>query len=276
VVAVVITRSELFRFSLRKYQFFDAQIRTESAIGRESISAFRHIKLYFYKFLLWISGRSTRIIFLTGRYRLLFTCWLGFLLPATIISIFFRAFWLSYWLTRLTLNVCFRKPPLQVNKNYDFLIPHCFSSASYSLQNPDDVVYTVTGRSGLAVHFLEIFTWLVLKVPYYRSFDLIFKLINFRSSSFGRQNSFLTKATWALMLILFKLVFHIPLYVVNLSLECTVSFSNSYSADYKNYSRYELLQRYLFEQILFKLFILKELGPVLDKKLGLNSRSIKS
>jgi hypothetical protein len=78
------------------------------------------------------------------------------------------------------------------------------------------------------------------------------------------------------MLILFKLVFHIPLYVVNLSLECTVSFPNSYSADYKNYSRYELLQPYLFEQILFKLFILKELGPVLDKKLGLNSRSIKS
>ena len=273
--SLFITRSELFKLSLKKYQSLDDCLGAESTKGLKSVSIFKHVTYYFYQFLLWISRRPTRIIFLSWRHRLLFLCWLGFLLPTTVMSIFFRGFWIFYWLVRLILNFCYKGTPLQVNGSYNFLIPRCFSSATYSRQNPEDIVYTITARSGLSVHFIEIFLWLTLKVPYYRSFDLIYKFVNFRSGPFGLQNSFFYKVAFILKLVLFKLVFHIPLYVVNLALECAVSFPNPCLSDSEYRSRYELLQYYLFDRILFKLFIFKELGPVIDKKLDLSPHSIK-
>lgn len=273
ILLLFVTRDEIFRFSLENYRLIDKYMRSKSTNLRQSNYTWKYIKFYFYKFLMWISRRSARIIFLPWRYRLLFLCWLSFLLPITFISIPFRVFWLTYWLIRLVFNFLRKKQPLQANDRYDFLVPDGLASVRYTLQNPEDITYTVTHRNGLISHLFEICIWVAIKVPYYRSFDLLFKLSNFKLKSFEAQNPYRSKTILILKIIIFKLVFHIPLYVVKLALSCTISFLGSNFVDSKYYSSYEALQRYLFHEVLYKLFMNKELNLVHGKNLSLHIKS---
>jgi hypothetical protein len=220
---------------------------------------------YFYNYLITIFRNPNRMIFLEWHYRLLMVFWIWFISLLIPLTLVFRFFWFFYWLVKVTRAYWFNGLVVEPKRSREDLIPDNFLAVKLTYDSLEDFHNAVKVRRSIIIHFVEIIWWLSIKVPYYRMFNLVFKLcqlLKTRTKTPSKSNRFLIQQVNRffkifLKVIIFKLILHIPWYVANLAYKFAIAFN---SVEGENYDTLLLkLSAYLNGELIYGLIFIEEI-----------------
>ena len=197
---------------------------------------FRLKRLFFVQFC-YASRNSGNILLFDNKERLIFLFWLFVITSVSWIYLIFAIFWSLYWLVLITRGIRDDRRVMP-SRDRTFLTPNQFRSVWYERgevetdYGPNWILHA--HHNGLMAHVLEILLWLIVKVPYYRSFCVVSKISIFylpkeksATTFYTKTLSFLRRLILFLKNFLFKQIFSIPILFVRFALKTVVGYRES-------------------------------------------------
>ena len=217
---------------------------------------FRLKRLFFVK-LGHTSLYSGNILFFDNKERLIFLFWLFVITSVSWAYLIFVIFWSLYWLVLITRGMR-AGSKVMPSRDRTFLTPNWFRSVWYEREEvetdygPNWIIHA--HHNGLMAHVLEILLWLVVKVPYYRSFCVVSKISIFYSSKekpaptlYAKPLLFLRRLILFLKNFLFRQIFSIPILFVRFAIKTVVGYRES---PIDSAQKILSLKEYLYDRVL--------------------------